>query len=337
MKQLLLGNLGTKLMALVLAVLTWVYLFAQDRGTEVIEVEFSPPALDPDRFAAMTFEDARGNRLDRGSPIRVRLTGPRAAVNEHARRPPGVFKCELAVKPEQLNKPVGSRSFELERANFTVPGGADITVEPLAGRQVALQYVTWHTQQVRLTAEKDAYEGQPAEGYRVESIAPLAPLIRVKLPADNASKVESVKIKRVPVHGRLADFSARGELDPSQYLFRVIPVDEFQVEVKIARVPGTRTIERPLVPLAPPTSKKFSLAPEKIKLLLEGPPELVEKAPESAFQPYVRVTAGDLDSPLKNLDDFGCHVDRPYQGRITVIFMPDVEPKNRQVVLTVQP
>lgn len=337
MKQALLGNLGTLVMALVLAILTWVYLFAQDRGTEVIEVEFNPPALSPDSFASVTYVDAKGNRLDARSLLQVRLTGPRGAVNEHARRPPGVFKCEPAVKPEELNKQAGTRDLTLERTHFSVPGGADIDVEPIAGRLITLQYVTWHTKQVRVTATKDSYDGTPAEGYRVESVVPLTPLVRVKAPADKASQVESVRIKRVPVHGRFADFPSRGELDPSQYTFPVIPVDEFQVEVKIARVPGTRTIERPLVPLAPPTAKKFSLAPDKIKLLLEGPPELVEKAPESAFQPFVRVTAGDLDSPLKNLDDFGCHVDRPYQGRITVIFMPDVEPKNRQVVLTVQP
>src|SRR5204862_6582853 len=82
MKRLLLENLATKGMAVLLAVLTWVYLFAQGNAkAENVEVEFEPfPALDPQIFASVVFKDSQGRESKPGSTFRVHLSGTRSDV-----------------------------------------------------------------------------------------------------------------------------------------------------------------------------------------------------------------------------------------------------------------
>ena len=59
-KRYLTANFATMVMALLLAMLTWIYLFTQGNGPGEVEVQFLP-RLDLKDFASVSYEDEGGH------------------------------------------------------------------------------------------------------------------------------------------------------------------------------------------------------------------------------------------------------------------------------------
>lgn len=337
MKKLLLENIATKAMALFLAVLTWVYLFTQGNGTEEIEVEFQPPALDRQVFASLVYKDSQGRLLEPGGPLLVRLNGPRGDVHSFKLRPPLTFACKFPVDPKLLTGPQGTVNLNLEHAYFGISGA--IQVQPLPSGQITLEYVRYLERECDLDAP--AWEGEPREGFRVDSVSVLPTHIKAKVPADRLLKPdEKIPVRRVPVSGRFENFSLeRWELEPGS---RVVPETPFHVEVRIVAVPATRRLQLDLhLAVREEAKSRVKLDTKSVTAELQGPKELLEAASEAAFAAYVVVTEADLAVPGPkniNLPSLGCHIlDPKFAGKVAVHLMPDVTLENRQVKITVLP
>ena len=79
MKRYLITNFATMVMAFLLALLTWVYLFTQGNGPGEVEVQFLP-RLDMKDFASVTWEDEQGRELVPERSMRIRVLGPKVEV-----------------------------------------------------------------------------------------------------------------------------------------------------------------------------------------------------------------------------------------------------------------
>lgn len=336
MKRLFLENLATKGMALLLAVLTWVYLFTQGNGAEPIEVEFQPPTLDRQVFASVVYRDSAGKVLEPGGPLPVLISGPRGDVKSLALRPPLTFPCKFPVDPKLLNAPLGTIPLSLDHAYFGLP--SQIQVKPRPSNQITLEYVKYLDREVEL--ETPAWEGDPREGFKVDSVTVLPARIRARVPADASLKPdEKVPVRRVPVAGRFESFPMeKWELEPGS---RIIPLTRFDAQVKIVAVPGPpRRLTLDLHLATREENKaRVKLDTKTLTVDLQGPKELIADAPESAFVAYVVVTDADVATPGPknvNLPAVGCHIlDPKLLGKVTVVLMPELTPENRQVKITV--
>jgi YbbR domain-containing protein len=334
-KKLFLENLATKVMAVFLAVLTWVYLFTQGNGERQIQVEFQPPSLDRQVFASLVYRDTHGKVLEPGGPLEVRLSGPRGDVNMLSLRPPLTFSCKFPVDAKMLGAAQGSVPINLEHAYFGIP--SQIQVQPLPSNQITVEYVKYLDKEVDL--ETPLWEGEPREGYKVDSIGVLPTRIRAKVPADVTLKPEEkIPVRRVPVAGRFETFTLeRWELEPGS---RIIAQTPFRAEVKVVGVPATRRLQLDLHLMTKEENKaKITLMEKTVTAEIQGPQALIAQAPESAFVAYILVPDADVATPgPKNInsENLGCHIDPRYRDRVTVILKPEVTPENRQVKITVK-
>ncbi len=327
MKKLLFGNLSTKAMALFLAALTWMYLFTQDTDSHILEVLFLP-RLDTRDFAYANFKDSEGKPLVPGKEFRVLVTGPKGDVR--ALRPK-TFKCEPA--PQNLTEPHKSITFDLQRGDFDLP--AKYSVDPLPSAAITLHYSKFVNRRIKIIAAPNDYDGEPAPDHIVDTITPVPSEIEARVPADREGSTE-VRIKPVRLDQNQGDFTVPGELnDPD-----IQPKRAFEVRVRIIPVPKTARLTLDLNLHAKPENlKRIELMDKSILIEIRGPEELVKEAEKrpAAFQPYAVVTDTDMDPPgPKTISQLGCHImDPKYQGRITVILMPDQKPENRQAKIKV--
>ncbi len=333
MKKVLLGNLGTKAMALLLALLTWGYLVSQASDREIIEVEFSPiPAMSD--LATILYRDSRGNELVPGSWITVQAGGPKADVRTLRER---FYRCEFRIEPQE--KESGALTVTLKRRNFNLP--EKFSVEPLPSPQITVEYVKYVVRTLELEAGPERCEGAPRPGYQVAAVAAVPERLQVKVPADRPDIVR-LPIQKVRVEGRSEKFQeANGALDlsaPSLRGAKVIPLQPFSVNVEIIQVPSWRRITAGLkVAARPEFLNRIELETREVAIEIRGPEELLRQASEADFFAYVVVTEKDLDAPgSRDIGELGCHILNPALRGLAVTLMPDEKPEYRRARIKVR-
>jgi hypothetical protein len=331
------NNLLTLVMSIVLATVTWAYLFAQGVGTEELVVEFAPAPLDPDLFASVVYRDGDNQILQPGGTFKIRVTGPKGDVRSQALRPPKTFRCELKVDPKDLAESRGTFTLALDRNHFTVTG--DIQVAPvLPSTRIAVHYVRYVERTLELAVSRFDYEGRPRAGYRVESISSSVPRVKCRVPADRAEELRQIRLRPVPVEEKQETFAIEWEISAADKQQNVRPLEPFRVEVRIVRdvVPRRITVDLALAG-RPEVLRKVELETKSIVLELLGPEDLVNDAPETAFAPYVVVVERDVQTAgPQNLTEIGCHILDPKYRAFTVVPMADVPPPNRAVKIRVK-
>jgi hypothetical protein len=322
-------------MAFFLAVLTWTYLFMQGNGPAEIEVQFLP-RIDGAEFASATWSGPGGVELPEGGALKVRVLGPKADVRTLALRPK-VFACSVRIEEKDLAGAQGTYARSLEREDFNLP--AAFVVDPLP--RLTLRFVRFEEREVELGVTPYSFEGTPRQGFEVESVTTVPRRVKVKAPAD-VRDLERVPIRRVPVSGRSESFSVPlWQLDPPPGL-RIVALEPFAAEVKIALRPAVRQVKSELHVLARPEHlPRIQLETRQVVLELRGPEQVVEEAAArpGIFFPYVVVTEKDLESTgPKFIAELGCHIlDPPFLGRLTVVVMADAQPAARQAKVLIRP
>jgi YbbR domain-containing protein len=331
-KRYLSANFATMVMAFLLAILTWIYLFTQGNGSGEVEVQFLP-RLDMKDLASVSYEDEQGHELVPDKAFRVRVNGPKVEVSNLR---PNDYACEFYVDPKELKGTQGTFRRPLGRGDFNLR--STINVDPLPS--IVVRYIRFEERTLELQADRNSYEGSLRSGYEIESITPIPNRIRAKVPADHPT-VSKVWIRNVPIEGKAESFSVPGWMLSSLAAdLKIVPLEPFAVEVKMILRPATKQFPADLLVSAKPDYlKRIELQTRTVTIEIRGPEDLVQEAAQrpAVFVPYVMVSDKDMEpAGTKNISELGCHILEPkFQGKIEVVLMPDVKPENRQAKITV--
>lgn len=332
MREIFFGNFSTKVMALFLAVLTWVYLYTQENSKAPIQVVFRPD-LDEGDFAAVEYADASGAPLVPGGYLTVQVTGPQGEIHSLRQR---FFVCQFKIDPQELKQLHGMYALTLKRDNFDLPKKFD--VDPV---RIHVRYAKYVEKTVELVTGKNPCEGEPLAGYAVKSVTPYPQRIQALVPADRPELLK-VPVQKVRVEGTSKSFTVqKAEVDRSDPAFRSVkPLQDFSVFVEIGTGLKSRRLTLDLkVAASPEFLKRIELETRTVTVELRGREDLLRDAPETAFAAFIEVTEKDMNPPgVKSLTSLhGAVLDPRYQGQVTAVLMPDEKPEDRKVTVKILP
>ncbi|MBI2931866.1 MAG: hypothetical protein HYY16_09460 [Planctomycetes bacterium] len=329
--------IGSIIMAFLMAIFTWVWLYSESTATRPLEFEFKP-RVDVE-FASIRYEI--GGVPLKGGNLRIEVTGPRGVVE--TLRP--LFPCAPVIGSGLFTQDEGKIPLSLQREEFRLPPKVEIKEIP----QIDVRYVKYVSRVVRIVAETTDTEDDPVSGWRVASVRALPSEIHVNVPADRVQDLPSrVPIERISVKGRTGNFIAPGRLRTD------IPVkaQDFHLEVALERAPAIWTIKDVALHIAlpPEAASRVRLRnPHRIEVKVEGPTEAQEQIVSADLYAYVRLKA-DLYAQLRssadqnpgfstNLRDFGCDIiNEKFRDTVKVVeIMSDQDARNREATVDVLP
>jgi YbbR domain-containing protein len=173
------GNLGYKLLAVVIAVFLWVVA----RGSSSVERGFDIPVVlqgVPEDLVV----------VDQGADVvNVRLLGSRSALRN--------FDPERLEYPLEISeaKP-GQADFEVDLSRFDLPRGARVVSRSPSRIELSLERRIARTVKV-----KPDVEGIPAEGYRIARIATDPPRVRITGARSEVLRLSEVATETIDVAG----------------------------------------------------------------------------------------------------------------------------------------
>jgi YbbR domain-containing protein len=177
--RLLLGDVGYKALAVVIALFLWVVA----RGSSSVERGFDIPVVlqgVPDDLVV----------VDRGADVvNVRLLGTRAALRN--------FDPESLEYPLEISeaKP-GQSDFEVDLSRFDLPRGARVVSRSPSRIELSLERRAGKTVKV-----KPDLEGTPADGYRVGAISVDPPRVRITGARSEVLRLSEVSTETIDVAG----------------------------------------------------------------------------------------------------------------------------------------
>jgi hypothetical protein len=174
-KRYIVANFATMVMALFLALLTWIYLFTQGNGSGEVEVQFLS-RLDMKDFASVVYEDEQGHELVPERALRIRVMGPKVEVGNLR---PNDYACELRIDPKDLKGNQGIFKRPLTRADFNLRSTINIESVP----SLFVRYVRYEEKTLELQADLNSYDGSLRPGYEVQSITPIPHRIKARVPS----------------------------------------------------------------------------------------------------------------------------------------------------------
>ncbi|MBS1106154.1 MAG: YbbR-like protein [Deltaproteobacteria bacterium] len=173
------GNLGYKLLAVVIAVFIWVVA----RGSSSVERGFDIPVVlqgVPDDLVV----------VDQGADVvNVRLLGTRSALRN--------FDPDRLEYPLEISeaKP-GQADFEVDLSRFDLPRGARVVSRSPSRIELSLERRIAKTVKV-----KPDWEGTPADGYRVTGVATDPPRVRIAGARSEVLRLSEVATETIDVAG----------------------------------------------------------------------------------------------------------------------------------------
>lgn len=173
------GNLGYKVLAIVIALFLWLVA----RGSSSVERGFDIPVVlqgVPDELVV----------VDQGADVvNVRLLGPRSALRN--------FNPERLEYPLEISeaKP-GQADFEVDLSRFDLPRGARVVSRSPSRIALSLERRIGKTVKV-----KPDLDGQPAEGFRVTKVSVEPPRVRITGARSEVLRLSEVATETIDVAG----------------------------------------------------------------------------------------------------------------------------------------
>ena len=214
----LLRNLGTKILALSIAILVWFVFSAQQRE-RISERSYRIPLS----VANVPAETLIASPLP--PMIEVRLRGPFTALRQLE---PG--KLEAVI--DLTDAPRGEKVYRLDPEDINVPQQVEVIAITPSEIRVALDATAEKTLPIsaRLT-------GSPAPGYEVGQVLVEPPVARLFGPDSALSHMTSVQTDSVSLANRAADFSVPATVITESPGVRVREGQVVTVTVKLRPVP----------------------------------------------------------------------------------------------------
>lgn len=173
------GNLGYKVLAIVIALFLWLVA----RGSSSVERGFDIPVVlqgVPDDLVV----------VNQGADVvNVRLLGTRSALRN--------FNPERLEYPLEISEAkAGQADFEVDLSRFDLPRGARVVSRSPSRIELSLERRIGKTVKV-----KPDLEGQPAEGFRVAEIAIDPPRVRIAGARSEVLRLSEVATETIDIAG----------------------------------------------------------------------------------------------------------------------------------------
>jgi YbbR domain-containing protein len=302
------ANRGAKLIALLLAVITW-YAIQPSISFETV-ITGVPVQVTVDPGWAV---------LDRSlGSVDVHFRGSREAIRFLAQE-------ELAVLVDLRNREYGqSLTVPLELDAVRAPGG----VRPTYIRPAEVT-ITMDQEVDRLVPVRAHIQGEPPAGYEVEEIVVNPQQVTVSGPRQRLQAIEAIRTTPIEMEGRLQSFTLRVPLvAPSQTWSPVM--DPERVEVLVTLQEQSSEITLTNVPVrvlksASDVDRALTLEPPVVDLFLIGRSAVLSDVSNQLSTAYIDlsqlVTTGTLaqTAPVRVHVPPGVRLDRVEPARVRVL------------------
>lgn len=313
-------NLGTLGMALLLSLLTWALLKdVPSAGLAVaITAKFEPDVQAQAKIGSLRYY-VGDLRITDEIPVTVsqfiQLTC-RPVLDE------GRFPRD---------RDVGEITIDLTDRDFNIPPDTarQVRIKPI---KLRISYARFVDRLLPIQVSTSDIADKPRPGFRVDAVRANPPQIRVRLPANRVTDTAYLPIKPVRAWGRSSTFTAQGEVDTQQSgLEEVRPQESFYIEVEISAVQFQMEKADVQVYLSTPPMIEHSASlvePRSVRVLLDGPKEIVESIRTDQLHVYVKLEwgpgsrPGDQNLPLK------CEIaDETLRRTVKIRLHPDEKPQ----------
>ncbi|MEW6026471.1 MAG: hypothetical protein AB1599_04160 [Planctomycetota bacterium] len=277
-KGLFLENTGTKIMALILAVICWLYIHS---------VRIEPPKevsipLVIETPAQIISRAERDGEIVR--EIKVKLEYPRGASPDLADL---VCRYKISAITDPLDKPQTIMA-ELTASDFNLKQGMVIK-EFIPDNKIQVVLMKEAVRPLKLKTD-GAIKGVPQKGYRVASVLAVPSHIPIKGPKNILDKYSEIPIAKIDVANRNSIFSLPGQIEALENA-ELTAMAPFFVEVRIEEdiVEDVRTVKINL--FIPPDFPHFpiQIKPQEKTLKFKGPASKIKELKPGHINLFVDV------------------------------------------------
>lgn len=278
-RHLLTKNLGTKIMALFLSILVWVYINRESSETDTLNV--------PLRIITDAQVLSRAEIMETGEPInevKVKVKYPKG----HRESVISGVVCSLKVK-SSTDLQVSETSFpRFSENDFNF--SPTVRIENITPPNIRLILFKEANKFMRLKTD-DCLGGAPVKGYRVAGIKAIPSEILVKGPKHILDKYDKAPVARVDVTGRNSSFSQLGRIETTLENEKISTEDSFIVEVTINEEVIEQVLQIPINVLLPPNFPyRLELKPNEIGVKVKGPASGIKALKERHINLFVNIS-----------------------------------------------
>ena len=298
--QLVVRDLGLKLLALALALVFWIQVAGQpvvERGIDVpLGFENVPELL----YVGGDLPDS----------VRIRVRG---AANIVSGLQPGDVVAAIDLEGE---RPGRRRLFDMFAGRVRVPFGVEVTQVFPATITVSLESAG----APRAVTVVPDVQGRPAEGYAVGRIGTVPPTVQVIGPESRLAGVAEALTEPVPVDGATSRVQATVTVGVADPMVRLRTPASAQVTVEIVPAPEERVLRA--VPVrADGSERAVSIEPDSITVGVRGRRDRVQALEETGVAAWVDLVGlqpGRYNLPVTVEGSAGIGVTRIDPSRVTV-------------------
>jgi hypothetical protein len=199
-KSLFIDPWGTWIMAAVLAMIVWGYLFYESRDSVSLEVELKLQIAESDRIESVRLEDKEGLPVE-NNRIKIVLTGSRGVVQAVQKSD---IRCAYSVE-RLVTRP---HPFVLSRQNLVLP--EDVHVRFVTGPEFRISYERLVEVQAALSGNRPDPRHLPAKDFAFDKYEIVPPVVRALVPDTRKMWVETngIPLKAPDITGWVSGRSA---------------------------------------------------------------------------------------------------------------------------------
>lgn len=272
-------NLGTKLMALLLAIFVWFYIQQEytERSTS-IEV---PLKLETPAGVIAQAEDLKNKPVN---SVRIVLEGPQRAIDEIS----SDLTCHHKVAMTKLSPQSIPQIEDIKESDFKLP--PSLIIRKIDPPQIKVSLMKESKKYLKVETEK-CWRGNPAKGYRLISVKSEPKEVLVRGPENILKNLNSIPCAPIDISSATSSFSQIGKIVPYINNKPVFTDDSFKLVVNISEEYGKIIIRTKINILIPPDFiYQAKTKPEEIEMTFEGPLESIKSLKKSQFTVFVDIT-----------------------------------------------
>jgi len=273
-------NLGTKLMALLMALFTWFYI--NQEYTDRIESLDVPLKVDVAQGLIVQTHDL-GNRII--ETVKISLEGPRGILQDAAQN----IICRHKVIQTNLGEGPIVQIVELKQSDFNLPNS--IRIKSINPSKIEVVLMRETEKNLRIDTEK-LFTGQVPKGYKIIEVKTEPSEILVKGPKHILHNRQLIPCQAIDISDVTRSFSRTGKIVESIDNLPVSTNDVFKITVTITEELVETTMKAGInVLLIPEFPFQVKAKPQEIEFKLKGPAESIKLLKKNDFNVFVNVAS----------------------------------------------